>query len=91
MQIKVIHEEQQVGVGVPREGTLSKELHNIQFKVYCASLVGDAGDLITNVTALSCKLVTTIEREKHQWGGQVATFESMQKLITNRLNTSLSW
>ena len=66
MQIKVIHEEKQVGAGVPREGTLSKEIHNILFKFYHTSLVGDAGDLITSVTVLNYELVTTIQKENHQ-------------------------
>ena len=56
------------GAGVPGEETLSKELHNIQFKVHHASLVGDAEDLITSKTALSFDPVITKEREKNQWG-----------------------
>jgi len=56
-----------VGVGVPGEESLSKELHNIWFKVHHASLVGDAEDLITSGTAESFKPVTTEEREKRQW------------------------
>ena len=66
VQIKVIGEEQQVGVGVPGEETLSKELHIIRFKVHHTSLVGDAEDLITRGTAQSFEPVTTEGREKNQ-------------------------
>lgn len=48
IQIKVIREEKQVGVGVLGKGTLSEEIHSIQFKVHHASLVGDAKDLFTS-------------------------------------------
>lgn len=80
-----------MGAGVPGEETLSKELHNIRFKVHHASLAGDAGDLIINETALSFDPVTTKEREKNQWGEEVATTESMQQLTISKLNTSLPW
>lgn len=66
-----------MGVGVPGDETLSRELHNIQFKVHHALLVGDVEDLITSGTAQSFKPITTEQREKNQWVEQVATTESM--------------
>ncbi len=80
-----------MGAGVPGEEILSKELQNIQFEVHHASLVGDAEDLIISEIALSFDPVTTKEREKNQWGEQIATTESMQQLTISKLNTSLPW
>ena len=56
-----------------KEGTISKQPHNILFIVYHTSLFRDVGDFITKLTILGYKLVTTTEKEKHQWEEYVST------------------
>jgi hypothetical protein len=79
-------EEKLVGAGVPGEGTHIGISHLTVHRFNIVLPVGDVKDPITNGTVQSCNQGLCIEKERHQWGGQVATIRFMQRLITARMN-----
>jgi hypothetical protein len=78
--------EQLVGAGVPGGGTHFKDRHITVHRFHLILPVGGARDPITSGTASSYNKGLCIEKERHQWGEQVATTKFTQRLTTARLN-----